>query len=71
MLLTADVSMVIVGALCLLPPGLGEGEGEGDERFGSAIVECDNRRFQEIGRVRCCLRRCTARGAEPWRRVCS
>jgi len=37
MLLTADVSMVIVGALCLLPPGLGDGDG----RFASAMLEVE------------------------------
>jgi len=37
--------MVIVGALCLRPPG----PGEGVSRSGSVMMECDSRRFQEIG----------------------
>lgn len=37
MLLTAEVSMVIVGALCLLPAGLGDGDG----RLASAMSEVE------------------------------
>lgn len=37
MLLTAEVSIVIVGALCLLPPGLGDGDG----CFASAMLEIE------------------------------